>query len=74
MTNNNIIYPYKLEKGISNQFIALDLLKQKGFDNEIIEESHKVYKKIKKNKKIKKKKNKETIKFHTRKCNPCNIK
>lgn len=61
--NNNIIYPYKLEKGISNQFIALDLLKQKGFDNEIIEESHKIYKKIKKNKKIKKKKIKKQLNF-----------
>jgi DNA mismatch repair protein MutS len=51
---NNIIYPYKLQRGISTQFIALDLLKLRGFDNEIIEESQKVYKKIK-GKKINKK-------------------
>ena len=61
--NNKIIYPYKLEKGISNQFIALDLLKQKGFDNEIIEESHKVYKKIKKIKKKKIRKVNNSIAF-----------
>ena len=27
--NNSIIYPYKLEKGISTQFIAIDSSKQK---------------------------------------------
>ena len=58
--NNEIIYPYKLQKGVSDQFIALELLKQKGFDSEIIEESHKVYKKIKK---VKKKKIKKQLNF-----------
>ena len=52
--NNKIIYPYKLQKGISDQFIALELLKQKGFDSEIISESNKIYKKIRKQKKKKK--------------------
>lgn len=54
---SNIIYPYKLQKGISSQFIALDLLKLKGFDSEIIEESQKIYKKIKTTKKRKTKHN-----------------
>lgn len=44
---NQINYEYKLIKGVSKQFIALDLLKIKGFDNEIIEESKKIYNKIK---------------------------
>ena len=51
---DKIIYTYKLKKGISNQFIALDLLKEKGFDNEIIQESRNIYKKLNK---VKKKKN-----------------
>jgi DNA mismatch repair protein MutS len=50
---NKIIYPYTLIKGISNQFIALDLLKEKGFDYEIISEALKICKKLKKIKKIK---------------------
>lgn len=54
---NKIIYTYKIKKGISKQFIALDLLKEKGFDNEIIEESKEIYKKLSKKKKIKTKTN-----------------
>tara|TARA_Y100001970_G_C14201935_1_gene841624 strand:- start:1024 stop:2163 length:1140 start_codon:yes stop_codon:yes gene_type:complete len=34
--NNNIIYPYKLYRGISQQYIAIELLQKKGFDNKII--------------------------------------
>ena len=34
--NNTITYPYKIEEGISNQNIALELLKSKGFDEELI--------------------------------------
>ena len=32
-----IQYPYKLERGISKQYIALELLKLNGFDNDLIE-------------------------------------
>lgn len=35
----NIQFPYKLSKGISKQYIALELLKQKGFDQDIIDEA-----------------------------------
>lgn len=34
-----IKFPYKLSKGISKQYIALELLKQKGFDEDILEEA-----------------------------------
>jgi len=34
--DGKILFNYKIRKGISNQFIALDLLKLKGFDNQII--------------------------------------
>lgn len=37
--NNNIEYPYKLEKGISKQYIALELLKKNGFPADIINEA-----------------------------------
>lgn len=40
------LYTYKLEKGISNQFIALDLLEKKGFKKSIIRYSKKICKKI----------------------------
>ena len=39
---NKIIYNYKLIPGISNQFIALELLEKKGFDKEIIRKAQKV--------------------------------
>lgn len=35
--NDDIIFPYKLKKGISTQYIALELLKKNGFDKDIIE-------------------------------------
>jgi DNA mismatch repair protein MutS len=35
--DNNIIYPYKIKKGVSNQFIALELLKLNNFDKDIID-------------------------------------
>lgn len=53
--NNKIIYPYKLINGISKQFIAIELLREKGFDNEIIENALKICKKIKTEKNKKKK-------------------
>jgi DNA mismatch repair ATPase MutS len=35
----NISFPYKLIKGLSKQYIALELLKQNGFDEQIINEA-----------------------------------
>lgn len=35
----NMHYPYKLQPGLSRQYIALELLKKNGFDEEIIEEA-----------------------------------
>ena len=35
--DKNIIYPYKLIKGVSTQYIALELLKQKGFDTDLVD-------------------------------------
>ncbi len=37
-----IYYPFKLETGISQQHIALDILKQEGFDNAIIQHALKL--------------------------------
>lgn len=59
--NNEIIYPYKILKGISKQYIAIELLRNKGFDEEIIQEALKICKQIQKkelNKNIKLTKNK----------------
>lgn len=36
---DKIVYPYKLDKGISKQYIALELLSLNGFDPEIIKEA-----------------------------------
>lgn len=57
--NDRITYPYKLINGISKQFIAIELLREKGFDSEIIDNALKICEKIKtkKNKKKKKKRN-----------------
>lgn len=44
--DNNIIYPYKLQKGVSEQYIALELLKQKGFDQNIVERAIEVCKNL----------------------------
>lgn len=40
--DGDIIYKYKLEEGISDQFIALELLKKKGFNEEIIDKAIKI--------------------------------
>jgi len=40
--NNNIVYKYKLLPGVSNQFIALELLESKGFDKDIVLEAKQV--------------------------------
>ena len=34
---DNIVYPYKIRKGVSNQYIALELLKLNDFDEDIID-------------------------------------
>jgi DNA mismatch repair protein MutS len=38
-SENQIHYPYILEKGVSKQYIALDLLAKNGFDRDIIDEA-----------------------------------
>tara|TARA_B110000037_G_scaffold194751_1_gene230669 strand:- start:2347 stop:4299 length:1953 start_codon:yes stop_codon:yes gene_type:complete len=47
--SDNIIFNYKIKKGISEQYIALDLLKKNNFDNDIIEHAIAVSKNIKNN-------------------------
>lgn len=42
----NIFFKYKLKNGVSQQFIALELLKKEGFDNELISKSLKIQQKI----------------------------
>lgn len=38
--NNNVVsYPYKLYRGVSRQYIALELLRKNGFDNDLIDEA-----------------------------------
>jgi hypothetical protein len=43
--NNNIIFPYKLKKGISKQYIALELLRN-NFDNSIIDKAIEIKNKL----------------------------
>ena len=50
-SDNNIKYLYKLEPGVSDQFIALELLNDKGFDKNIVEEAEYVCSQIQKNNK-----------------------
>ena len=45
--DGEIIFNYLLKKGISRQYIALDLLKKNGFDDDIIEDAIKMCKRIK---------------------------
>ena len=49
-SNNNIKFNYKLEKGVSYQYIALELLKNNGFDEKILEDAFNISKKISKSK------------------------
>ena len=44
--DKNIIFNYLLEKGVSYQYIALDLLKNNGFDENIINDAINISKKI----------------------------
>jgi len=46
--NNEIQFNYLLEKGVSNQYIALELLKKNGFDEKILEDDFKISKRKKK--------------------------
>ena len=56
--NKEIIFNYLLKRGTSRQYIALELLKKNGFDEDVIEDALKMCKKImlKKTKKSKLKK------------------
>ena len=49
--DQDILFNYKIKKGVSRQYIALDLLKNNDFDEEVIEEALNICKKIK-NKKL----------------------
>lgn len=40
--NGKIIFPYKLEVGVTDQAIAIDLLQESGFENEILSEAYNV--------------------------------
>jgi DNA mismatch repair protein MutS len=60
--NKNIIFNYLLEKGVSYQYIALDLLKNNGFDEEIINDALNISKNITKSKIKKNKIKKNKIK------------
>ena len=50
--NNEIIFNYLLKRGTSRQYIALELLKRNGFDDDVIEIAIDICKKIKENKLI----------------------
>ena len=41
-TKQILSYPYKVSNGVSRQFIALELLKQNGFDQDIIDDALKI--------------------------------
>ena len=61
-TKNNIIFNYLLEKGVSYQYIALELLKNNGFDENIINDAINISKKVSKSKILKKKNKKKDSK------------
>ena len=46
-----IKYTYKIQEGVSNQFIALELLKKKGFDQKLVEKAQKICSKLSNDKK-----------------------
>ena len=50
--NGQIVFNYILKRGMSRQYIALELLKKNGFDEDVIEEAMNICKKIKSNKLI----------------------
>ena len=48
--NNNILFNYLLKRGTSRQYIALELLKNNGFDDDVIQNAIEICKKIKEKK------------------------
>ena len=44
--DDNIIYPYKLKSGVSDQYIALELLRNKGFDNDLVDNAEGICKNL----------------------------
>ncbi len=44
--NKEILFNYKLNRGVSRQYIALDLLKRNGFDEDLIETAIEMSKKV----------------------------
>jgi len=61
--NNNILFNYLLKRGTSRQYIALELLKNNGFDEDVIENAIEISKKIKDKKIIFFEKNKKKSKL-----------
>jgi DNA mismatch repair protein MutS len=49
---NEIVFNYLLKEGTSRQYIALELLKKNGFDDDVIEDALEICKKVKDNKLI----------------------
>lgn len=45
-TDTGFVFPYKLSRGVSKQYIALDLLRSKGFTDEIVEEALRIKNKL----------------------------
>jgi DNA mismatch repair protein MutS len=45
-TDENIVYPYKITPGISNQYIALELLRNKGFNNDLVDNAENICKNL----------------------------
>jgi DNA mismatch repair ATPase MutS len=41
-----IKFPYKLQRGVSKQYIALELLRKNGFDQDILDEALQIKKKL----------------------------
>jgi len=41
-SDDNIVYPYKIKQGISNQYIALELLRTKGFDKDLVDNAENI--------------------------------
>ena len=44
--DDNIIYPYKIKQGVSNQYIALELLRNKGFNNDLVDNAENICKSL----------------------------
>jgi len=62
--DNNIVYKYKLVRGISDQFIALELLEKKGFDKRLVKRAQDICRDISyKNKNIKLRKRQKKTNF-----------